>query len=87
LPSKRHEPGECLADIVESAERIEGCVAVMERAAFERDGRTRDAVERCLERVCGVVHRFGDRAEALMPGHPWGASAAWGTGCATPTTA
>ncbi len=72
MPSKRHDPADCLADIVENAERIEGYVAGMERAAFERDGRTRDAVERCVERVCEAVHRLGGRAEALMPGHPWG---------------
>ncbi len=72
MPSKRHDPADCLADIVENAERIEGYVAGLERAAFERDGRTRDAVERCVERVCEAVHRLGGRAEALMPGHPWG---------------
>ena len=44
----------------------------MDHAAFEADGRTRDAVERCIERVCEAVHRLADRAEALMPGHPWG---------------
>jgi len=44
----------------------------MDRAAFEADGKTRDAVERCVERICEAVHRLGDRAEALMPGHPWG---------------
>ncbi len=72
MPSKRHDPADCLADIVENAERIGGYVAGLERSAFERDGRTRDAVERCVERVCEAVHRLGDRAEALMPGHPWG---------------
>ncbi len=72
MPSKRHDPADCLADIVENAERIGGYVAGLERSAFERDGRTRDAVERCVERVCEAVHRLGGRAEALMPGHPWG---------------
>ena len=70
--SERNDPADCLADIVENAERIEGYVAGMERAGFERDGRTRDAVERCVERMCEAVHRLGGRAEALMPGHPWG---------------
>jgi hypothetical protein len=27
---------------------------------------------RCIERVCEAVYRLADRAEALMPGHPWG---------------
>lgn len=44
----------------------------MELAAFEQDGLTRDAVERCIERVCEAVYRLADRAERLIPGHPWG---------------
>lgn len=74
MPSRppRHDPADCLADIVDNAERIERYLDGMDRAAFEADGRTRDAIERCVERVCEAVHRLGDRAEALMPGHPWG---------------
>lgn len=60
-----------LADIVENAERIESYVFGMDRAAFEADGRTRDAVERCLERVCEAAHRLGDAADYLMPNQPW----------------
>ena len=65
MPSRppRHDPAGCLADIVENAERIERYLAGMDRTAFEADGRTRDAVERCVERVCEAVHRLGDRAE------------------------
>lgn len=70
MPS-RHNPADCLADIVDNAERIAGYLVGMDRDAFERDGRTRDAVERCLERVCEAAHRLGDQAEALMPGQPW----------------
>lgn len=44
----------------------------MDRDHFERDGLTRDAVERCLERVCEAAHRLGERAAELMPGQPWG---------------
>lgn len=58
MPSK-HDPANSLADVVENAERIEGYIAGMDREAFERDGRTRDAVERCLERVCEAVYRLG----------------------------
>lgn len=71
MPS-RHDPADSLADIVENAGRVEHYLAGMERDAFERDGMTRDAVERCLERVCEAVHRLGDQADLLMPGHPWG---------------
>lgn len=70
MPS-RHDPADSLADIVENAERIEGYLAGMDRDDFERDGRTRDAVERCLERMCEAAHRLGNQAGELMPGHPW----------------
>lgn len=70
MPS-RHNPADSLADIVENAERIESYLAGMDRDAFGRDGRTRDAVERCLERMCEAAHRLGNRAGELMPGHPW----------------
>ena len=74
MPSRpsRHDPADSLADIIENAERAAGYIAGMDRAAFEADGRTRDAVERCIERVCEAVYRLADQAEALMPGHPWG---------------
>lgn len=44
----------------------------MDIAPFEANGLARDAVERCIERVCEAVFRLADRAEALMPGQPWG---------------
>lgn len=71
MPS-RHDPADSLVDVVENADRIEEYVAGMDRGALARDGRTRDAVERCLERVCEAAYRLGDRAGELMPGHPWG---------------
>ena len=43
----------------------------MDRAAFERDGRTRYAVERSLERICEAAIRLGDQAAQLVPGQPW----------------
>lgn len=60
-----------MADIIENAEWVEGYIAGMDRQTFEQDGRTRDAVERCLERICEAAHRLGERAEELMPGQPW----------------
>ncbi len=71
MPS-RHDPATSIADIIENAERVEDYVAGMDRRTFEQDGRTRDAVERCLERICEAAHRLGQRAEVLMPGQPWG---------------
>ena len=70
MPS-RHDPADSVADIIDNAERVEGYLAGMDRRTFEQEGRTRDAAERCLERVCGAAHRLGERAEELMPGQPW----------------
>jgi uncharacterized protein with HEPN domain len=70
VPS-RHDPADSLADIIENIRRIEGYVAGMDRADFERSDLVRDAVERCLERICEAAHRLGPRAAALMPEQPW----------------
>ena len=68
----KHDPGDCLADILDNIRRIEGYMARLDRDTFEQDGRTRDAVERCLERICEAAFRLGERAPELMPGQPWG---------------
>jgi uncharacterized protein with HEPN domain len=70
VPSK-HDPADSLADIVENAERIEQYMAGVDRAAFAGNGLLRDAVERCLERVCEAAHRLGGLAATLMPNQPW----------------
>ncbi|HVC56784.1 MAG TPA: HepT-like ribonuclease domain-containing protein [Stellaceae bacterium] len=67
-----HDPADCLADILENIERIQSYVAGLDRDGFRNDGRSRDAVERCLERVCEAAFRLGDAAPALMPGQRWG---------------
>jgi uncharacterized protein with HEPN domain len=46
-------------------------VASLSGSAFERDGRTRDAVERCLERICEAAFRLGNSAVELVPEQPW----------------
>jgi uncharacterized protein with HEPN domain len=63
VPSK-HDPADCLADILENIERIGAYMASLDRTEFARDGRTRDAVERCLERICEAVYRLGDQRKA-----------------------
>ena len=70
MPSK-HDPADCLADILENIERIDAYTVALDYAGFAADGRTRDAVERCLERICEAAFRLGDRAEKLMPEQPW----------------
>jgi predicted nucleotidyltransferase len=59
--------GRRVADIIENAQRIETYTAGMDGQLFKEDNRTRDAVERCLERICKAAHRLGTRADELMP--------------------
>lgn len=70
LPSKR-DPAESLRHIIENAERVAGYFAAMDRPTFARNEWARDAVERCIERVCEATVRLGDQADELMPGQPW----------------
>jgi uncharacterized protein with HEPN domain len=64
VPS-RYDPAACLADILENVERIEGYLAGLDREAFRRDALPRDAVERCLERICEAAFRLGEKAAEL----------------------
>jgi uncharacterized protein with HEPN domain len=59
-----------LADSIENIERVQTDVLGLDRAAFERDRKTSDAVERCLERISEAAIRLGDDANALVPGQP-----------------
>ena len=70
MPSK-HDWADSLADIIENIERVEQYIAGMSREDFANNGLVRDAVERCLERVCEAAHRLGEHASELMPGQPW----------------
>lgn len=69
--SSKHDPGVTIADMLENIGRIEAYLTGMGRDAFTADGRTRDAVERCLERICEGAHRLGDQAAVLAPNLPW----------------
>jgi uncharacterized protein with HEPN domain len=71
--SFEHDPAECLEDILDNITRIEGYLSGFTSEMFEDDDRTRDATERCLERICEAVFRLGARADRLMPGQPSGA--------------
>lgn len=70
MPS-RHDTTDCLTDIIENAERIAPYLSDVNEAAFAGNGLVRDAVERCLERICEAAHRLGSDAADLMPGQPW----------------
>jgi uncharacterized protein with HEPN domain len=71
VPS-RHDPAASLADILENLERIEAYATGLDREAFGSDTLRRDAVERCLERICEAAFRLGEKAAELAPSQPWG---------------
>lgn len=60
-----------MEDIVENAQSILDYTAGMDLASFEKDRRTYDAVERCLERISEGATKLGDIASVLVPGQPW----------------
>jgi uncharacterized protein with HEPN domain len=70
VPSK-HDPLDCLSDIIDNIDSVESYTTGMSIEAFASDRRTRDAVERCIERICEAAFRLGDAAAELMPNQPW----------------
>ena len=83
MPSER--PAIRLQDILD-VRLIQSYVPGMDRAAFEADRRTRDAVERCLERVSEAATKLGDEADQLRRGRPGRRSGRSGTFCGMPMT-
>jgi len=69
LPSE--QPARRLADIIDNVRAIQGYTAQMNLASFEADRKTRDAVERCLQRISEAATKLGPLAGALMPDQPW----------------
>jgi uncharacterized protein with HEPN domain len=69
LPSEK--PAHRLEDIIENVQAIQRYTAGMDLAAFGKDDKTRDAVERCLERISEAAVKLGDMATLLMPSQPW----------------
>jgi uncharacterized protein with HEPN domain len=69
LPSEK--PIRRLEDIVENAQAILQYTAEMDLTAFQKDRKTYDAVERCLERISEAAAKLGDSAVSLVPGQPW----------------
>ena len=56
---------------MENAARIARYLAGLDQQSFARNDWARDAVERCVERVCEATVRLGEQADELMPGQPW----------------
>ena len=69
MPSDR--PVRRLEDIIDNARAIQLYTAQMDLAAFAADPKTRDAVERCLERICEAASKLGSLATTLVPGQAW----------------
>jgi uncharacterized protein with HEPN domain len=62
-----------LTQPIENIQHIEGYVAGLDEGAFLQDQKTRDAVERCLQRAIEALDRIKkQKAEHLLPGLPWG---------------
>ena len=69
MPSEK--PARRLEDIIENVKAIQRYTAGMNLTALVKDDKTRDAVERCLERITEAAAKLGDLAPVLMPGQPW----------------
>jgi uncharacterized protein with HEPN domain len=63
---------------VDNIRLIQSYLKGMDRAAFDADSRTRDAVERCLERSSEAATKLSTDAERLAPGPPWQAVRSFG---------
>ncbi len=66
MPSSR--PTTSYLDILDNIRLIQRYLEGMDRPAFDADSRTRDAVERCLERLSEAATKLGSQAEDLAPG-------------------
>ena len=76
MPSEK--PARRIQDIIDNAIAIEPYVGQVAFAEFERDRKTRDAVERCLERIREARSKLGDFAGEPMPEQPWRGIRAFG---------
>jgi uncharacterized protein with HEPN domain len=59
---------------VANCERIERHIAGMDLAAYSRDEKTRDAVERCLQRISEAAYKLGSYLDDLYPEARWKAA-------------
>ena len=68
MPSEK--PARGLRDILENADAIARYTEGMDLDAFTADAKTRDAVERCLERISEAARKLGEQAPRLVVNHP-----------------
>ena len=69
MPSK--DPIQRFEDILENIILIEQFTRGMSREAFLGDLKTRNATERCMERISEAARKLGEQAEGLCPTVPW----------------
>jgi uncharacterized protein with HEPN domain len=69
VPSK--DPLLRFEDILENIVRIEEFTAGMDLQTFTEDLKTRDAAERCLERISEAARKLDALAEELCPAIRW----------------
>jgi uncharacterized protein with HEPN domain len=69
LPSKN--PALRLQDIIGNARRIAAYIDGLNETAFLESEKTRDAVERCLQRISEAAVKLGAQAAELAPDQPW----------------
>jgi uncharacterized protein with HEPN domain len=69
VPSK--DPIQRFEDILENIGLIEEFTKGMELTAFLEDLKTRNATERCMERISEAATKLGQVAEDLCPDVPW----------------
>lgn len=68
MPSKN--PALRLEDIVEQGGRIAEYIEGLDGAAFQKDRKTKDAVERCIERLIEATTKLDDRTKSELGSHP-----------------
>jgi uncharacterized protein with HEPN domain len=63
---------QCLLDIIENANRVTRYTEGMDELRLLADGKTRDAVERCLQRISEAAIRLGEEeSNRVAPAQPW----------------
>lgn len=69
MPSSK--PARRFADILENIEAIAQYTQGLDLERFTTDRKTRDAVERCLERISEASAKLGAAGPLLAPDQPW----------------
>ena len=66
MPSNK--PAQRLLDIIENGEAIASYIAGLDEEAFAKDRKTRDAVERCLQRITEAAMKLDEQAAVANSG-------------------